>query len=112
MDEANSLYFSGDLDQALKICLRILRANNVYPDANRLAGDIYADTGKRDQAIAEYRELLRAQPNNRVVQEKIRRLQAAKAAPKKSPSNGARSSPSPPVEEKKSIFQRIIGGGK
>jgi curved DNA-binding protein CbpA len=117
MDQANVAYFRGDREQALKLCKQVVAAERNNFAAHRLMGDILSDQGRRAEALAAYREALAAQPGNRIVQDKIRQLQAP-------PVNSSTTRPTvaatPPrtgslsdkAQDKPSLFRRFIGGPK
>jgi tetratricopeptide (TPR) repeat protein len=118
IDQANIAFFRGDRDGAIKLCQQVLKVDTTNYDAHRITGDIYADQGRRTEAIAAYLEALRVQPNNRQLHDKLRLLQAPPVAtPTTRPTAGSATVPlgngtSGKSQERPSLFRRFIGGSK
>ncbi|MDR3709326.1 MAG: DnaJ domain-containing protein [Capsulimonadaceae bacterium] len=107
LEQARALYARGDRDRAMAACRRILSAAPENFEALVLSGDIHADNFRSADAISAYQRALKAQPGNRTLEDRIRRLQAS---PMPSRSGPSKSTPAPKPQEKLNIFQRIIGG--
>ena len=86
---ANLLRMKGEYEQAIEICLSILRRFPSNETAHALLGDIYADQGKLDDAIQWYELLVELAPNNAVYSAKLMNLRSMRAA---------QMAPPPPVE--------------
>lgn len=86
---ANLLRMKGEYEQAIEICLGILRRFPSNETAHALLGDIYADQGKLDDAIQWYELLVELAPNNAVYSAKLMNLRSLRAA---------QIAPPPPVE--------------
>jgi len=117
LDEANRAYFRNDRNAAGAIVNKLLKYNQKNADVLRLAGDIYADTGRRKEALTAYKKALAAQGPNLMIQEKINRLQSALSASSggadltanRSTANGNGNSKA--VDDgKPSFLRRILGG--
>ena len=82
--EAANLYFEdGRANEAIAICERVMKSDASNAEAPALLGDIYADQGKPDLAIAMYERALRRRPDNLSYRQKYESLKGASA------SNGA-----------------------
>ena len=114
-DEANRAYLSNDRSTAGALVNKVLKSNSKHPEALRLAGDIFADTGRRKEALSAYQKSLSVQGANLILQEKINRLKAALNADsggqdlttKRSGSAGGETKNV--EEEKQSFLRRILG---
>ena len=82
--EAANLYFEdGRAAEAIAICERVMKSDASNAEAPALLGDIYADQGKTDLALAMYERALRRRPDNLSYRQKYEALKG------NSPSNGA-----------------------
>lgn len=86
---ANLLRMQGEYEQAIEICLNILRRYPSNETAHALLGDIYADQGKLEDAIQWYELLVDLAPNNAVYSAKLMNLRSLRAA---------QIAPPPPIE--------------
>lgn len=77
---ANLLRMQGEYDQAVEICLNILRRFPSNETAHALLGDIYTDQGKLDDAIQWYELLVELAPNNAVYSAKLMNLRSLRTA--------------------------------
>jgi tetratricopeptide (TPR) repeat protein len=81
---ANLLRIKGRYEEAVDVCLGILKRYPSNETAHALLGDIYADQGKLADAIQWYELLVDLSPNNALYRAKLdnlRSLQAAQQAP-------------------------------
>jgi curved DNA-binding protein CbpA len=110
LEKASHAFFKGEHTQAMRMCNNLLKHKPNSPGALTLLGDIYVDLGRRREALEIYREVIKLQPANRLVQEKINvveamanRAAAARPEAAKSGKKDAGASPSKP-----SIIDRLI----
>jgi curved DNA-binding protein CbpA len=116
MSRANTAYMSGDRISAHKICMVVLKVDPINVDAHSLVGDIYADQGRRQEALDEYKQAASVGVPSFTLQQKISRtetlLKQALGSPPRpatpSPDRGAGSSTPP---KKSGLFDRLIGRG-
>jgi tetratricopeptide (TPR) repeat protein len=81
---ANLLRIKGHYEEAVDVCLGILKRYPSNETAHALLGDIYADQGKLADAIQWYELLVDLSPSNALYRAKLdnlRSLQAAQQAP-------------------------------
>lgn len=82
--EAANLYFeSGRAGEAIAICERVMKSDASNAEAPALLGDIYADQGKNDLALAMYERAMRRRPDNLSYRQKYESLKGS------TPANGA-----------------------
>jgi curved DNA-binding protein CbpA len=121
LDEANRAYFRNDRSAAAAIVNKLLKYQYKNPEVYRLAGDIYADTGRRKEALLAYKRGLALQAGNFQLQEKINRLQASLAAASNGQDTPAEAQASaqagaaqekPAEKERPSLLRRILGGSR
>jgi predicted Zn-dependent protease len=117
LDEANRAYFRNDREAAAVIVNKLLKYDQKNAAVLRLAGDIFADSGRRKEAIVAYKKALAAQGPNLVIQDKINRLQSvlsASSGGQDISANRPSANGSTKVEEedKPSFLQRILGGAR
>lgn len=63
--DAAQLHFKeGRTDEAIAICERVIKSDSSNAEAPALLGDIYADQGKNDLALAMYERAMRRRPDN------------------------------------------------
>ncbi len=86
---ANLLRMQGKYEEAIDVCLGILRRFHSNETAHALMGDIYADQGKLEEAINWYELLVELAPNNAVYSAKLMNLRALHAS---------KIAPHPPIE--------------
>ncbi|MEN3002127.1 MAG: tetratricopeptide repeat protein [Armatimonadota bacterium] len=94
---ANLLRMQGRYEEAVEVCLGILRRYPSNETAHALLGDIYADQGKLPDAIQWYELLVDLAPNNSVYRAKLdnlRAMQTAQQAPTATPPAPPASAPS------------------
>ncbi len=77
---ANLLRMQGKYEEAIDVCLGILRRFPSNETAHALMGDIYADQGKLEDAIQWYELLVDLAPNNAVYSAKLMNLRAMHTA--------------------------------
>lgn len=103
---------SGDRITSHKLCIEVTRADPSNVQAHVLLGDIYAEQGRRQEALHEYAIALDLAPELRLLQEKIKRLEGGPATPSWS-AQPRPTAPAPKPEEEAerrgSLFDRIIG---
>jgi cytochrome c-type biogenesis protein CcmH/NrfG len=109
-NQAQTEYFKGDKDHALDLCQKALSLAPANFEMLRLLGDIYADTGNANEALAAYHKALKVQPSNRMVQDRIRQLEAGKRA--SSPASRQQRSATIAPPAKQNFFKRLISGAK
>ncbi|HEY0074577.1 MAG TPA: DnaJ domain-containing protein [Abditibacteriaceae bacterium] len=82
--EAANLYFeNGRAGEAIAICERVMKSDASNAEAPALLGDIYADQGKNDLALAMYERAMRRRPDNLSYRQKYESLKGSV------PANGA-----------------------
>ncbi len=91
---ANLLRMKGRYEEAVDVCLGILKRYPSNETAHALLGDIYADQGKLDDAIQWYELLVDLAPNNAFYRAKLDNLRSLQAV-QQSPS--ATTTPPPPA---------------
>src|SRR5579883_167192 len=69
--KAHAAYLGGDRTTAQRLCADMLGAEPGNSDARILSGDIYAEQGQREEALAEYRRAQEAGAASRLLQEKM-----------------------------------------
>jgi hypothetical protein len=75
--EAAELYFfHGRAAEAIAICNQVLQLDPRNAEAAALLGDIFAEQGRREGAIAMYERAVRSQPDNALYRQKWEALRA------------------------------------
>jgi tetratricopeptide (TPR) repeat protein len=92
---ANLLRMQGRYEEAVEVCLSILKRYPSNETAHALMGDIYADQGKLSDAIQWYELLVDLAPTNHVYRAKLDQLRSVQAA-QQAQSAAPTSSVSPP----------------
>ncbi|GBC92889.1 hypothetical protein HRbin15_01366 [bacterium HR15] len=77
---ANLLRMKGQYEEAIEVCLHILKRYPSNETAHALLGDIYADQGKLTDAIQWYELLVELAPNNPVYRSKLENLRSIQTA--------------------------------
>jgi tetratricopeptide (TPR) repeat protein len=91
---ANLLRIKGRYEEAVEVCLSILKRYPSNETAHALLGDIYADQGKLDDAIQWYELLVDLSPHNALYRAKLDNLRSLQAAQQSPP---ATTTPPPPA---------------
>ncbi len=116
--KAQAAYMGGDRITAHKLCLDVLKIDPRNTDARLVVGDVYADQGRRQEALAEYKQAAESGGMTRLLQEKINRMEAAIVAPSASQIAAGKSiaedlaKMSQPPPKKGSLFDKLIGRGR
>ena len=114
MSRANAAYMGGDRITAHKICMAVLKVDQINIDAHSLVGDIYADQGRRQEALDEYKAAAKVRAPTFTLQQKISRMETLVAQSNTAPSRPAATpvkSQAPPGK-KGNLFDRFIGKGR
>jgi hypothetical protein len=93
--QANLLRMKGRYEEAVEVCLGILKRYPSNETAHALLGDIYADQGKLADAIQWYELLVDLAPNNALYRAKLDNLRSLQAAQQSPP---AAMTPPPPAQ--------------
>lgn len=106
MSQATEAYQRGDLATAHEFCRRLIRGGRTPIEAYILLGDIYVGEKQKEKALTAYEVALRMQPDNKMLQAKILRLESLLGVPP-SQSRVPRQSESAPAPEKRGLFSRL-----
>lgn len=101
MEDATQSYRQGDLQTAHGYCRRIIKSGHGPVEAYILIGDVYVGEREKAKALAAYKVALKMQPQNKMVQAKVLRLEAMLYGP------AERSEPAEAAERKKSLLGRL-----
>jgi tetratricopeptide (TPR) repeat protein len=92
---ANLLRIKGRYEEAVEVCLSILKRYPSNETAHALLGDIYADQGKLDDAIQWYELLVDLSPHNALYRAKLDNLRSLQAAQQSPPATTTLPPPAP-----------------
>ena len=96
LGRANAAYMGGDRITTHKLSMEVLRADPNNAEAHALLGDVYADQGRRPDALNEYRTAQRAGDTRVSLQAKIKRMEGLVPGGQAAPQPGtARPTPAP-----------------
>jgi curved DNA-binding protein CbpA len=94
-DQASRLQLKGDLTQAIKVLSRATEADPNHFPGILLMGDLLAQSGKPVEALAMFERAAKIQPANRLLREKIARLNAVNARRSTNPGQARPGAPGP-----------------
>ncbi len=96
LGRANAAYMGGDRITTHKLSMEVLRADPNNAEAHALLGDVYADQGRRPDALNEYRTAQRAGDTRVSLQAKIKRMEGLVGSTQAAPSAAQAGSTRPP----------------
>lgn len=97
---ANLLRMRGQWEEAIQICINVLRRYPSNETAHALLGDIYSDQGQFEEAIHWYEMLVELAPTNVTFRAKLDQLQAIKRM------KGAEQKPALPLMDMPEVEKR------
>lgn len=75
MREATASFQHGDMPAAHSYCRRLIKSGKAPMEAYVLIGDIYIYERQKNKALTAYRVALKMQPDNKMLQAKVRRME-------------------------------------
>ncbi|HEX5323065.1 MAG TPA: DnaJ domain-containing protein, partial [Capsulimonadaceae bacterium] len=81
MGQANEAFLKGDIGAAHEYCRKLIRGGRAPIEAYILIGDIYVGEHQKEKALTAYRVALKLQPDNKMLQAKVHRLEVVLGKP-------------------------------
>ena len=106
-DAAQLYHVEGRVEEAIRVCNHVMKADPTNAEAIVLLGDIYAEQNRKDVALAMYERAVRIQPNNLLYRQKWDKLRHGESPAEPTPTSRAGTENPWARTKRKSLSERL-----